>query len=94
MILTYSNARIDDKNFTGTYRDEDEIRNAHEIEIIFEDACEVLEKCDEVTNYTTLTDGRIKIIRHTVIDEHFVVAISAESKVYLQYDTEEVNPKI
>ena len=92
--MTDSNTRIDDKNITGAYRDEDEIRNAHEIEIIFDDACEVLEKCDEVTNYTTLTDGRIKIIRNTEIDKHFVVAISAEGKVRLQYDTEEVNAKI
>ena len=94
--MTDSNARIDDKIIAGAYRDEEEIKNAHEIEIIFDDACEVLEKRDEnrVANFTTLTDGRIKIIRNTEIDKHFVVAISAEGKVNLQYDTAEVNAKI
>ena len=94
--MTDSNARIDDKIIAGAYRDEEEIKNAHEIEIIFDDACEVLEKRDEnrVANFTTSTDGRIKIIRNTEIDKHFVVAISAEGKVNLQYDTAEVNAKI
>ena len=91
-----SNARVDDKIITDAYRDEDEIRNAHEIKIIFDDVCEVLEKYDEnrVANYTTLTDGKIKIIRNTEIDKHFLVAISAEGKVHLQYDTAEVNARI